>query len=57
MMETMYDYRFEGELPVRVETCDYCQGAINKGDEYYKIENLSLCVECIREFKCEAGEE
>lgn len=57
MMETMYCYRPEGKMPVKMDICDQCGSEINEGDDYYSIEHLSICYECIDEFKSVAGED
>ncbi|PRR86184.1 hypothetical protein [Clostridium luticellarii] len=46
-----YDYRYEAPIAKIFTTCDVCGESIFVGDSYYKIENLSICNDCINSFK------
>lgn len=59
LMETMYEYRHEAEIPERITElcCSYCDYEISIGEEYYMFEDTCICQDCIKDCKCVAGED
>lgn len=52
----MYDCRYERSKPKIVDCCKECGYDIYEGQEYYDINGLILCKDCIEGFK-KIGEE
>jgi len=49
--DCQYDYGYEEPKAIIVTTCNECDRNINEGDEYYEIDGVTLCTDCIEEFK------
>lgn len=49
--DCMYNYRYEFEKASIVDNCCNCDCNICEGDEYYDIDGIILCEECIRDYK------
>ncbi|PRR70887.1 hypothetical protein [Clostridium thermopalmarium] len=52
-----YEYRYESEMAKVVDTCSECGCNIYEGDEYYDINGLILCQNCLSDYKREAQAE
>ena len=46
-----YYYRYESPKCTTVDNCDNCGCNIHEGEEYYYIQEINICKDCIAEFK------
>lgn len=54
-MLDQFDYDlYERPLAKALDRCDECGDDICEGEEYYYIENVTICLDCIDKFKKEA---
>ena len=53
----MYEYSYERKPVKEYGMCEECGYTILEGEEYYDIDNVLICVDCIDEYKKIAGEE
>lgn len=57
LSDSMYDYRYDRKRAQIVDKCVECGTSIYEGEEYYDINGLILCGECLLVFKKLAGED
>lgn len=53
----MYEYSYERKPVKEYGVCEECGYTILEGEEYYDIDNILICVDCIDEYKKIAGED
>ncbi|AJA42832.1 hypothetical protein DP145_01570 [Clostridium tetani] len=49
--DCQYEYGYEAPIMQIAEECSICGHEIYEGDEYYHIDNLKICEDCILDFK------
>lgn len=57
MLDSEYFTRYERETAKAIYSCEECGYMIFEGEGYYKIEEITICEECIDKFKRICGEE
>lgn len=49
--DCMYDYRYEHPEAKIVDTCMDCGKFIYAGEEYYDIQGMIFCEDCMRNYR------